>query len=101
MKKITLSSCRERVGVRTFTLNQMISNAMKYNPFTEAAKNANSIEEKELALRNFLEQIGDYAPEYARQRLSDMSFLDDCPEWKEKATAILKEYARFLWKLKR
>lgn len=63
------------------------------NPFLIATEHAQTIDEKEAELRKLLD-ISDYGAEYARQRLSDMSFLDDVPEWKERATVILKEYAK-------
>jgi hypothetical protein len=64
------------------------------NPFLIATENALTIDEKETELRKFFDLLSDYGAEYARQRLSDMSFLDDEPEWKERATLILKKYAK-------
>lgn len=93
METLIINSNIEGHEIKIFNLNQINENSLTYNPFAEATKNANSIEEKELALRKFLVQLGEYAPEYARQRLLDMSFLDDCPDWKEKAIAILRKCA--------
>lgn len=55
-----------------------------------------SIEEKEKLLREFL--MPEYGQEtfgmlYARDRLKNMDILDEFPEWKERATKILQEYA--------
>lgn len=33
---------------------------------------------------------------YAKTRLTDLSDLDNIPEWKEIATQILKEYAKMI-----
>lgn len=65
-----------------------------FNPFLVVTEQAQTIGEKELKLREFLD-ASDYGEEYAKQRLNDMSFLDDTPEWKERAILILKEYAKY------
>ena len=92
MENLTLNISRDIPGVKTFLFNLKKNQSYSYNPFYEATKNANTIREKEIALRNFLEQLGDYAPIYASQRLSDMSFLNDCPDWQKISTSILEEY---------
>ena len=62
------------------------------NPFDIATENATTIEEKEIELRKLLD-YSDYGAEYAKQRLTNMSFLDAEPIWKERAIEILQEYA--------
>lgn len=62
-----------------------------FNPLLAATEQASSIEEKSIKLRELLE-MPEYGSEYAKQRLSDMSFLDDEPEWREAAKGILMEY---------
>lgn len=90
MENLTLNDIHD---IKTFLFNLEKSQPYSYNLFYETTKNANTIKEKEIALRNFLEQLGDYAPVYASQRLSDMSFLNDCPDWQKISTSILEEYA--------
>lgn len=50
-----------------------------------------TLEEKEEQLRRLLAAI-DYDKDVILHYLQDMSFLDDDPEWKERATAVLQEY---------
>jgi len=63
-----------------------------FNPITFATKDVESLDEKESQLRKLLSAT-EYGKYYARQRLCDMSFLDSDPEWKERATLILQEFA--------
>lgn len=51
-----------------------------------------TLDEKEEKLRNLLAVI-DYDQNFIHHYLKDMSFLDNKPEWKERATAVLQEYA--------
>lgn len=50
-----------------------------------------TLEEKEEQLRMLLVAI-DYDKNIILHYLRDMSFLDDDPEWKERATAVLQGY---------
>lgn len=81
----------KKLGGEFVTINPSYRSV--YNPFLAATEQAQTIEEKEIKLRNLLDKLSDYGAEYARQQLSDMSFLDDAPEWKERAIIILNEYA--------
>lgn len=51
-----------------------------------------SLDKKEEELRNILKEIGTYSFVYASDRLKDMSFLDEFPEWKERASKVLLEF---------
>lgn len=51
-----------------------------------------SIDKKEDELRNILTELGSYSCVYAADRLKDMSFLDEYPEWKERASKVLLEF---------
>ncbi len=61
-----------------------------FNPF-DIDFAETTLEEKEQKLRNLLEAI-EYDQHFIMHYLQDMSFLDDKPEWKERATEVLKEY---------
>ncbi|MCQ4925029.1 hypothetical protein NE686_18150 [Tissierella carlieri] len=84
---------KEGYSTLAIDIKDAIDKRHVYNPFLVATEKAETIEEKEMELRKLLELSLEYGPTYARQRLSDMSFLDDYPEWKERATKILEEYA--------
>lgn len=80
-------------GGKVITINT--EKAGFINPFSIATESVPTIEEKEIELRKLLD-YSDYGHEYARQRLTDMSFLDAEPIWKERAIIILQEYANKL-----
>lgn len=88
-------------GYEIISLNneETTNNRGSFNPFKAfiekadivATDKAKSLEEKEIEVRELLE-ISGFGKLYAVERLNDMSFLDDEPEWKEKAIKILEEY---------
>lgn len=81
-------------GLNAFVMDMdnKIDTNEHYDPFRAIIETVDTIEKKEDALRKLLENMGGYSSEFAKQQLSDMSFLDDFPEWKERATEILKEF---------
>lgn len=79
--------------VKTMNLREAVDRSCSFNPFLAATEHAVTIEEKSIKLRELLD-IPEYGPEYATQRLMDMSFLDNEPEWQEIAVEILKEYVK-------
>ena len=81
----------ESLGGKVITITPNDSGVL--NLFMLAAENALTLDEKENELRKVF-GVSDFGAEYARELLKDMSFLDDDPEWKERVTVILKEYAR-------
>lgn len=57
------------------------------------------LQEKAQELRNILEEANKEnmaGSTYARERLKDLSPLDNEPEWKKMASQILEEYAKML-----
>lgn len=58
----------------------------------EINKENYSLDKKENELRNILKEMGTYSFVYAPDRLKDMSFLDEYPEWKERASKVLLEF---------
>lgn len=51
------------------------------------------LEEKEAEIRQLLDCIG-FSPEFIKEILADMSFLDKDPAWKERVISILQEYEK-------
>lgn len=80
-------------GYKAIALNikESADKSHVFNPFLAATDNGTTTEEKEIELRKLLE-INEYGSAYAKQRLTNMSFLDNEPEWKERAISILNEY---------
>ncbi|MFV0518273.1 MAG: hypothetical protein ACK5MV_12830 [Aminipila sp.] len=81
----------ESLGGKVVTINPNDSGV--FNPFMLATENVLTLDEKENELRKLF-GVSDFGVKYARELLKDMSFLDDDPEWKERVTVILKEYAK-------
>lgn len=87
---------KEKNGYKIISLNlkDCTEKSTVFNPFLFATDKAKTLDEKEIELRKLLDT--EFGPGYAKQRLRDISFLDNELKWKERAIRILREYANKL-----
>ena len=97
LKMLTIEMAeKEGFSAEELDLKKCIKST-EYDAIVDITQNAKTLEEKEEKLRQLLDFLNEnmegYGSLYAMRKMADMSFLNDCPEWKERATAILQAYA--------